>query len=195
MMQTLRAVGADAGAVYILAAETTGERELDFLLARGVSRAEVFEDIDRYRTERWEEVIVPNAQAAEDTACEARATWPGYVVINLAGLDVERWRDNPDLKDSVRDLHMLLKDMVFASFAQVVVAGPEWAYAPGERQRVRRALESGISICEPTGRPLTREDLRGAVRTADETIRARLGGHPRLRNTVDQVLPGVGIEP
>jgi hypothetical protein len=195
VMQVLRAAGAETGAAFVLAAETTGHRELDFLLTRGVGRQEVHRNIELYRRDRWEQVIVPNAEAAAEAARRARETWPGVVVLNMAGLDVRRWRDDPDLnQDAVRRLHMELKNMIFDEYVTIVVAGPEWAYARGERNRVRRALEAGLPVYAPDGRRLDTDEPRDAVRAADETIRRRLGEHAHLRDTIDQVLPGVAIE-
>jgi hypothetical protein len=195
VLQALRAAGADAGAVWILAAETTGERELDFLLTRGVSRSEVRNNFDRYMEQRWEQVIVPNAQDAEAAATHARSTWPQLLVLNLAGLDVVRWRRDPELKDHVRALHKLLKDMVFDAFVHIVVAGPQWAYAEGERARVNLALQRALPICDVDGRALGVDDLRSAAAAADDDVRTRLGSHPVLRDTIDEVLTGVEIAP
>ena len=195
LLQAFRAAGAAAGAVWILAAETTGERELDFLLARGVSRADVRGDFDRYMEERWEQVIVPNAQDAEAAADHARSTWPELLVLNLAGLDVVRWRRDPELKVHVRALHKLLKDTVFDAFVHIVVAGPQWAYAEGERARVNLALQRGLPICDVDGRHLGVDDLRAAAADADADVRRRLGGHPVLREAIDDVLTGVDIAP
>lgn len=192
-MDTLRAAGAADGVAYVMAAETSGPRELDFLLALGMSRSEVLRDIEAHRVARWEQVIVPNADDAAAASRHARVVWPELLVLNLAGLDIRRWRDDPSLLPALRTLHTHLKDMVFESFARVVVTGPGWAYAAGERQRVNRALRDGLPICDPQGHTMSLSQLQAAVDEADETIRERLGGHPVLMSSIDEVLPAVSI--
>lgn len=195
LMQAFRAAGADDGAVWILAAETTGPRELDFLLSRGVTRAQVRSDFERFMVERWEEVILPNARDARVAASHARAMWPGLLVLNMTGFDVVRWRSDPALRPHIRELHTLLKDMVFDAFVHVVVAGPGWAYAEGERRRVNRALERRLPTCDSDGHELGAEDLRASARAADEDVRTRLGAHLNLQETIDDVLPDVDVAP
>lgn len=183
ILQAFRACGAEHGMVWILAAETTGKRELDLMLELDATRDELR---DHHPGKRWERVIQPNARAAQEVVDQARQRWPQLLAANLNGLDVPAWERRADL-------HTLLKDTLFDRHARVVVAGPDWAFSTGERRRANAAIARGLDVVDDEGRPVDAELLHRQAEAADRIIRGHLAPHPRLCATIPDVVPDVPI--
>jgi hypothetical protein len=159
LLEALDAAGATDGSAYLSVPITSGRREFQLAAALGCPRAEV----RRRFKERWvNEVVRPNEEEARVLARQARAAFPGEIVIDPSRVHIGQWS---------QDDFDRFWTTVISTFAQRVLVSPGWAFSRGARFEVAFAVARGLPLHDAWGASLDRADLEAQLEAAAVELR------------------------
>ena len=179
LLEAYESVGAHEGVVYVSVPITSGRREFELMRELGCTRSELHST----HRQRWlEEVIRPNEETADIMTSQARATFPGRVVVDPSRVHVSTWS---------ADEYDRLWTTLIETYAKVLVVTPGWAFSRGAWVEVNLALRLGIEVRDPWGRELGVGDLKAIVEEAERDLDA-MGWDEAARRVL---LPAFGAGP
>jgi hypothetical protein len=164
LMQMLAVCGGrDKRCAYLSVPVSSGRRELDLLNELRCDRAHLRSRYsDRYSTE----VLIPNAEAAEQFAHRARELFLNRLVLNPAPLEVPGW--------SQIDYGHFWDD-ILRTFVDAVVLAPGWELSAGARKELKLAVELSLPVYSLEGSALAAHDLKAADEVARLYVERILG--------------------
>jgi hypothetical protein len=164
LMQMLAVCGGrDTRCAYLSVPVSSGRRELELLNELRCDRANLR---TRYSARYRAEVLVPNAEAAEQFAQRARELFLNRLVLNPAPLEVPNW--------SQIDYGHFWDD-ILRSFVDAVVLAPGWELSAGARKELKSAVELNLPVYSLNGSPLAAQDLKAADEAARSYVERSLG--------------------